>query len=350
MALAALHDGRAIPAIPLVLQADRTFSPAGQRALVRYYLEAGVGGIAVAVHTTQFSIRDPEIALFEPVLRIVAEEVSAFEARTGKVIIRVAGACGEAEQAVREAHIAKELGFDAVLLSPGGLSHLTEDALVARTRAVAAVMPVIGFYLQAVAGGRRLSFDYWKAVAEIENVVAIKCAPFNRYHTLDLMRGVAFSSRWDKIALYTGNDDNIVMDLLTPYRFTVDGQQRELRFVGGLLGHWSVWTRSAVELFDRLRQYRDGRDVPADLLAEAVAVTDSNGAFFDVANNFAGCIPGVHEVLCRQGLIPGIWCLDPNEVLGPGQAEEIGRVYRMYPSLNDDGFVAAYLEKECHGS
>lgn len=339
MALAILHEGTVIPAIPLVLDAQRQFDPEGQRKLIRYYLDAGVGGLAVAVHTTQFEIRKPEHNLLDPVLSITAEEISAFEARTGKVIIRVAGACGEAEQACREAETARSLGFDAVLLSPGGLSHLTEAQLIKRTHEVAKIMPVIGFYLQTACGGRRLSFDYWRAVADTPNVVAIKCASFNRYQSIDLVRGVAFSKRKNAVALYTGNDDNIVADLLTPFRFTVDGERIELRFVGGLLGHWSIWTHKVVELFDKLRQYRDGRDIPADLLALGVEVTDSNGAFFDVAHNFAGCIPGVHEALRRQGMMPGTWCLNPEEVLSPGQVEEIDRVYTMYPSLNDDAFV-----------
>lgn len=343
-ALQILHDGTVIPAIPLVLDENRRFDAAGQRTLIRYYLEAGVGGLAVAVHTSQFEIRKPEIALFEPLLTVASEEISAFEARTGKSIVRIAGACGEAAQACVEAETAKRLGFDAVLLSPGGLAHLSEQQLVERTACVAEILPVIGFYLQTACGGRRLSFEYWKAVADTPNVVAVKCASFNRYQTIDLVRGVAFSHRRDAVALYTGNDDNIVVDLLTPYRFRVDGKMVELRFKGGLLGHWSVWTHNVVQLYEELRPYRDGRDIPAELLSRAAAVTDCNGVFFDVANCFAGCIPGVHEVLHRQGLMPGIECLNPEEVLSPGQAQEISRVYEAYPELNDDAFVAAHLQ------
>ena len=320
-ALKILHGGTVIPAIPLVLDENRKFNEAGQRTLIRYYLDAGVGGLAVAVHTTQFEIRKPEVGLFEPVLRVTKEEMDAYEART-----------------------AKALGFDAVLLSPGGLAHRTEEELVERTHAVAAEMPVIGFYLQTACGGRRLSYEYWKAVADTPGVVAIKCASFNRYQSIDLVRGVAYSARREEIALYTGNDDNIVADLLTPYRFPVDGKEVELRFVGGLLGHWSVWTHSVVKLYEELREYRDGRDIPAELLARGAAVTDCNGVFFDVAHNFAGCIPGVHEVLRRQGLMAGTWCLDPDETLSEGQAREIDRVYEMYPHLNDDAFVAQNLE------
>lgn len=344
-ALEILHGGTVIPAIPLVLDEQRRFDEAGQRKLIRYYLDSGVGGVAVAVHTTQFEIRRPEVGLFEPVLAIASQEFDAFEARTGKTLVRVAGVCGPAAQACAEAEAAKRLGFDAVLLSPGGLADHTEEQLVQRTHAVAGVLPVIGFYLQTACGGRRLSFEYWKAVADTPNVVAIKCASFNRYQTIDLVRGVAFSARRDEIALYTGNDDNIVVDLLTPFRFVVEGKPVELRFVGGLLGHWSVWTHSVVQLYQELRAYQDGRDIPAELLARAAAVTDCNGVFFDVAHNFAGCIPGVHEVLRRQGLMPGTWCLDPDEVLSPGQAEEITRVCEAYPSLNDDAFVAAHLKE-----
>lgn len=344
-ALKILHGGTVIPAIPLVLDANRKFDEAGQRTLIRYYLAAGVGGIAVAVHTTQFEIRKPEIGLFEPVLRVAADEINAFEARTGKTIVRAAGVCGEAAQACAEAQTAKDLGFDAVLVSPGGLAHLTETQLVERTAAIAAVLPVIGFYLQTACGGRRLSYEYWKAVADTPNVAAIKCASFNRYQTIDLLRGVAYSSRRDEIALYTGNDDNIVSDLLTPFRFPVDGKTVELRFIGGLLGHWSVWTHSVVQLFEELRQYRDGRPVSPELLARGAAITDCNGAFFDPAHNFAGCIPGVHEVLRRQGLMKGTWCLNPDEALSEGQAEEIDRVYAMYPDLNDDAFVRAHLRE-----
>ena len=343
-ALQILHNGTVIPAIPLVLNEQRKFNEQGQRTLIRYYLHAGVGGLAVAVHTTQFEIRKLEIGLFEPVLKIAAEEIDAFEKASGKVIVRVAGVCGLPAQAVREADIAKGLGFDAVLLSPGGLNHLPEEDMIRRTKDVAAVMPVIGFYLQTAVGGRRFSFEYWKAVADTENVVAVKAAPFNRYQTLDLVRGCAFSERADKVALYTGNDDNIVVDLLTKYEFDVNGKKVCKRFVGGLLGHWSLWTHNVVAMYDMLKAHR-GDTLPAELLTLAAQVTDCNGAFFDVANNFAGCIAGVHEVLRRQGLMEGTWCLNPDETLSPGQAEEIDRVYKMYPQLNDDDFIKENIEK-----
>lgn len=345
-ALELLHNGTVIPAIPLVLNENRGLDEAGQRKLIQYYLAAGAGGVAVAVHTTQFEIRDPEIALFEPVLRIAAEETARFEKVSGQAVVRVAGVCGTSPQAVREAAVAKELGFDAVLLSPGGLSSLSEQDLIERTNDVAAVMPVIGFYLQTACGGRHLSYEYWKAIADVPNVHAIKCASFNRYQTIDLVRGVAASSRSDDVALYTGNDDNIVVDLLTKYEFTIEGRHIKKQFVGGLLGHWSLWTKKVVEMFKEVKQYQKSDTIPAKLLTLAAEITDCNGAFFDAAGNFAGCIPGVHEVLRRQGLMPGIYCLDPNETLSPGQAEEITRVHEMYPHLNDDAFVTSYLQKK----
>lgn len=339
-ALQILHAGTVIPANPLALDANRQFDERRQRALTRYYLDAGVGGLAVAVHTTQFAIRDPEINLFERVLRTAAEEVAVFEQKNGKAIVQVAGVCGETVQAVAEAKLARQLGYDAVLLSPGGLAHLSEADMLSRTRAVAEVLPVIGFYLQPSVGGRVFSYDYWAKLCEIEHVVAIKSAPFNRYYTQDVVRAVTFSTRADKIALYTGNDDNIVIDLLTNYRFEQDGKVYETGFVGGLLGHWSVWTRTAVQMFEALRAAKKSGAISPQLLALANQVTDTNAAFFDTANGFAGCIAGLHEVLRRQGLLEGIWCLDPAETLSPGQLEEIDRVYRMYPHLNDDAFVA----------
>lgn len=343
--LSILKEGTVIPAIPLALHSDRTFYEEGQRKLVQYYLHAGVGGVAVAVHTTQFEIRDPEINLLEPVLTIASEEITKYEKETGKTIIRVAGACGKTEQAVAEATLAKSLGFDAVLLSPGGLLEESEEYLIERTKEVAKVLPVIGFYLQTACGGRRLSYEYWKAVADVANVVAIKCASFNRYQTIDLVRGVAASKRRDEVALYTGNDDNIIVDLLTPFRFTIDGEQIEKRFVGGLLGHWSLWTNQVVQMFAKIKEIRVEKSIPVDFLSLAVEVTDCNGAFFDVAHNFSGCIPGVHEILMEQGLMDGIWCLNKEEVLSEHQLEEIERVQMMYPHLTDNDFVKSFLSQ-----
>lgn len=345
-ALEILKKGTVIPATPLALDDDGNFDAHGQRILMRYYLDSGAGGIATAVHTTQFEIRKPEVNLFETVLGIVAEEISAYEERTGKTIVRVAGVCGKTEQAAKEAELAKKYGYDAVLLSPGGLNDMPEEYMIERTKEVAAVMPVIGFYLQEKVGGRIFTYDYWTKVCAIENVVAIKCASFNRYQTQEVVRAAAFSARGNDITLYTGNDDNIVIDMLTKYRFTAeDGTKVEKEFSGGLLGHWTLWTNNVVKMFAMLKEAKQHDKIDAELLTLAAQVTDANSAFFDTANNFKGCIPGVHEVLRRQGLMKSIRCLDKNEVLSPGQAEEIDRVYKAYPHLNDDAFVKENLEK-----
>ena len=339
-ALAWLQKGTVIPAIPLALTEDKKLDEAYQRRMVRYYMEAGSGGVAAAVHSTQFEIRSPEHNLFRPVLETVISEMSRYEAETGKVLVRISGVCGPTEQACAEAQLAKELGFDAVLLSPGGLGSWTEAQLLERTRAVVKVMPVIGFYLQEAVGGRKLSREYWRELADIENVVAIKCACFERYRTEDLVKGVMESSRCDQVALYTGNDDHIVMDLLTP--FVHNGSKKF--FVGGLLGQWSVWTKRAVEIFDRCVACRESGIIDAALLTVAEHLTEANGAVFDVANRFAGCIPGLHYVLMKQGLMRGTWCLNPEEVLSAGQAEEIDRLWKAYPEIADDDFVKHFLE------
>jgi len=344
-ALEILHNGTVIPANPLALNCERKFDERRQRAITRYYLDAGSGGIAVAVHTTQFEIRQPQHNLFEKVISVVSDEISDYEKINNKVVVKVCGVCGQTEQAVSEARLAKKYGYDAVLLSPGGLNDFDEDYMIERTQAVAAIMPVIGFYLQPAVGGRYFSYNYWERLCSIDNIVAIKSAPFNRYATLDLVRSAALSKRSDEIALYTGNDDNIVIDLVTGYNFTENGKTYHKRFVGGLLGHWSVWTKKAVEMFETLRSAADNQDVPYRILELANEVTDSNAAFFDTANNFRGCIAGLHEVLRRQGLFEGTWCLNPDEKMSEGQMEEIDRVYRMYPHLNDDDFVKENLEK-----
>lgn len=340
---AALQDGLVIPAHPLALDAERKLDERRQRALTRYYVASGAGGVAVGVHSTQFEIRDPEHDLYETVLRMAAEEVD--KAAPSRPFIKVAGVCGPVEQALSETAIALKLGYDAVLLSMGGLGQLTEEALLDRTRQVAAVMPVIGFYLQPSVGGRIFTYEFWRAFADIPNVVAIKMAPFNRYQTLDVARAVCHSVRKDEIALYTGNDDNIVADLFTTYRFTIDGHSVEKQVVGGLLGHWAVWTQKAVALLEEIKTARREPAIAKEWLVRNVQVTDSNAAFFDPSHQFAGCIPGIHEVLRRQGLLQGTWCLNPHEELSPGQSEEIERVYAQYPDLNDDAFVAAHLEE-----
>jgi dihydrodipicolinate synthase/N-acetylneuraminate lyase len=338
-----LQQGLAIPACPLALTAQRKLDERRQRALCRYYIAAGAGGLAVGVHTTQFAIRDPKIGLFEPVLAIAAEEMN----RTKRPFVRIGGICGPTEQALREAALLQKLGYQAALLSLAALKDADDQKLINHCRAVAEVIPILGFYLQPAVGGRGLAYAFWRRFLDIRNVVAIKIAPFNRYQTLDVVRAVAESGR-DDVALYTGNDDNIVMDLLTPFRF--GNGARELRIVGGLLGHWAVWTRQAVELLEACHSaVRQGGPAPVELLRRAIEVTDSNAAFFDAANGFAGCIAGLHEVLRRQGLLEGIWCLDPHEGLSPGQAEEIERVYRAYPHLNDDAFVAAHRDEWLRG-
>ena len=344
-----LRTGTVIPAHPLALDQQRKLDERRQRALSRYYLAAGAGGLAVGVHTTQFAIRDPEIGLYEPVLALAAEEMGRFETSQRRALVRVAGICGPTPQAVKEAETAAGLGYHAGLVSYAALKDATEEELVEHTRQIAEIIPVVGFYLQPAVGGRVLSYRFWRLFAEIEAVVAIKVACFNRYQTIDVVRAVADAGR-DDIALYTGNDDAIVIDLLTPYTFIVRGEPVERRFVGGLLGHWAVWTKRAVEILERCRQVSDWREsIGDDLLRLAVEVTDSNAALFDAANAFSGCIAGVHEVLRRQGLLDGIWCLDPAETLGPGQAAELDRVYAAYPHLTDDEFVAEHVDEWLSG-
>lgn len=335
-----VRAGTVIPAMPLALDFNRRFDARYQSALTRYYIEAGVGGIAVGVHTTQFVIRDPTIRLFEPVLRHVSQVIDEYSANQDREIFKVAGVCGQTEQAVKEATFAVDHGYHAGLLSLAALANESHDRMLAHCREVAAVMPLIGFYLQPAVGGCRLPYRFWRQFAEIPNVIAVKMAPFNRYQTLDVVRAVCDAGREDAITLYTGNDDNIITDLLTEYRIVTDSGPKSVRIRGGLLGHWSVWTRAAVQLLDEIHAtLAAGSDIPAELLRRNVEVTDCNAALFDAANGFAGCIPGVHEVLRRQGLLRGTWCLDPNEVLSQGQAKEIDRVTRAYPHLNDDAFV-----------
>lgn len=331
-----LSKGLVIPAHPLALTSARKLDERRQRALTRYYLASGCGGLAVGVHTTQFAIRDPKFGLLRPVLELAMEEMRS------RPIIKIAGVCGQTAQAVREAELAKSIGYDAVLLSLGALSSAAVPELIDHSRAIAEIMPIVGFYLQPAVGGRVLPFSFWVQLAEIEDLVAIKIAPFNRYQTLTVIRAIAESGRSSEISLYTGNDDNIIFDLLS--EFAVGGSP--LRIVGGLLGHWAVWTSIAVSQLKRIRQAITSTDgIPRDLLTLGSQVTDSNAAIFDPANDFRGCIPGIHEILRRQGLLEGRWCLDPDEDLSPGQMDEIERVCRMYPHLQDDAFVQANVEK-----
>ncbi|MCC7351080.1 MAG: dihydrodipicolinate synthase family protein [Phycisphaerales bacterium] len=344
-----LQKGVAIPAHPLALTANRTLDERRQRALARYYIAAGSGGLAVGVHTTQFEIRDPKIGLFKPVLQLAAEEMTRADANRPTPLVRIAGICGTTDQATREASLLRELGYHAGLLSLAAMRNADENTLIDHCRQVSDILPIIGFYLQPAVGGRVLPFSFWRRFAEIPNVAAIKMAPFNRYQTIDVIRAVIEAGRSD-IALYTGNDDNIVMDLLTPYRFMVKGQPVERRIVGGLLGHWSVWTQKAVQLLEEChRQIASGGPIPAEMLLRNIQVTDSNAAFFDAANAFGGCIAGLHEVLRRQGLLEGTWCLNPSETFGPGQLAEIDRVYAAYPHLNDDDFVVQHRDQWLRG-
>jgi hypothetical protein len=340
----ALGDGRVIPACPLALDAQRRFDERRQRALFRYYLEAGAGGLAVGVHTTQFAIREPRHGLYQPVLELAA--VVLRERRDREVSpLGIGGICGPTSEAIREAALLHDLGYDAGLLSLGALGDASDDELLEHCRAVSEIIPLFGFYLQPAAGGRRLSFDFWRRLAVIPGVVAIKIAPFNRYQTLDVVRAVAEAGR-DDVALYTGNDDNILLDLLTPFRFRAGNRLVERRIVGGLLGHWAVWTRKAVTLHAECREMvLADEPVSSDWLRLNVAVTDANAAIFDAAHAYAGCIPGIHEVLRRQGLLETIACLDPNETLSPGQDLEIDRICAAYPDLNDNEFVRSRLDR-----
>jgi len=338
--LAILRRGAVVPAHPLALDAGRKLDRRRQRALTRYYIDAGAGGLAVGVHTTQFAIRD--VGLYEPVLRLALDSAAEW---TNRPLVKIAGLAGRTDQAVREAKTAVDLGYHAGLLSLAAFKGGTEDEMVAHCEAIAREIPVIGFYLQTAVGGVPLPVSFWRRFAAIDNVVAIKMAPFNRYRTLDVIRGVVEAGAEDRVTLYTGNDDHIVLDLIAPFDVKHGDKAVRVRVRGGLLGHWSVWTKAAVDLLDRLHRAVDAGDIDLDLLALDSRVTDCNAAVFDVANDFHGVIAGCHEVLRRQGLLEGIWCLDPRESLGPGQSEEITRVSRAHPDLTDDEFVRANLQR-----
>ncbi|MFC5499093.1 dihydrodipicolinate synthase family protein [Caenimonas terrae] len=342
--LALLRRGTAIPAHLLALDGERRFDARRQRAMSRYYLDAGAGGLAVGVHSTQFAIR--EAGLYQPVLALAMETAREWEPIGGRrPLFMVAGLAGRTAQAVQEAGIARGIGYHAGLLSLAAMKGASEDELIAHCEAVAAVIPLVGFYLQPAVGGIELSAHFWQRFAAIDNVVAIKMAPFNRYRTLDVIRGVVAAGAQERVTLYTGNDDHIVLDLLAPFTFQRDGADVTVRIKGGLLGHWSVWTRRAVQLLERIHAAVESGEVSAELLALDAQVTDCNSALFDVAHSFHGCIAGCHEILRRQGLLEGIWCLDPQEGLSLGQAAELTRVHDAYPHLHDDAFVAANRER-----
>jgi dihydrodipicolinate synthase/N-acetylneuraminate lyase len=329
-----LHSGLVIPAHPLALNSQRQLDERRQRALTRYYLAAGAGGLAIGVHTTQFAIR--KVGLLEPVLALAAEECR------DPNVVKVAGVCGRCQQAVAEAELAARLHYHAALLSLADLKNESTPQLLDHCRAIASIIPVIGFYLQPAVGGRLLPYDFWRQFAEIENVVAVKIAPFNRYQTIDVVRAIADSGRAREIALYTGNDDHILLDLLSVFHFG----SGPIRFSGGLLGHWAVWTKTAVEHLALARHHRDS--ISGDLMRLSHQITDANAAIFDPAHHFRGCIPGIHEVLRRQRLLEGRWCLDPDEELSPGQSEEIDRVCKAYPLLRDDDFVKEHIDEWLH--
>jgi dihydrodipicolinate synthase/N-acetylneuraminate lyase len=339
-----LLAGHVIPAQPLALDRHRKFSEKHQRALTRYYVAAGSGGLAVGVHSTQFAIRDPEHNLFRPVLELAAQTVRAELAAAPRDFALIAGICGQTPQAVAEAELALSFGYHAGLVSMAAFKTEPEDAIVAHVATLAKLIPVVGFYLQPAVGGRVFSYAFWRKFAEIPGVVAIKLAPFNRYQTIDVVRAVTDAGR-DDLALYTGNDDTIVADLLTPFTFAHQGEPVTRRIVGGLLGHWGVWTHAAVQLFRETQSAAQQPEFSARWLERAVAVTDMNAALFDAANRFHGCIPGILEVLRRQGLVETVHCLNPDEVLSPGQAEELTRVCHTYPELTDDAFVAQHLNR-----
>jgi hypothetical protein len=338
--LAVLRRGAVLPAHPLALDEKRRFDRLWQRALTRYYIDAGAGGLAVGVHATQFQIRD--VGLYRPVLELVAETAGAW---TRRPLVMIAGVIGKTAQAVDEARTARALGYHAGLLGLSAMAGVGEDELIEHCKAVAREIPLIGFYLQTAVGGIPLSRGFWTRFAGIDNVIAIKVAPFNRYKTLDVAFGVAAAGAEERVTLYTGNDDHIVADLVTPLRLRVDQREVTLRFKGGLLGHWSVWTKSAVELLEKIHACIGGGAIPEEVLALDSMVTDCNSVIFDVDHDFAGCIPGCHEILRRQGLMGTAHCLDPREVLSPGQAAGIDRLYRSYPELNDDAFVRANLDR-----
>jgi len=337
-----LRQGTVIPAHPLALNEHRKLDEENQRLLTRYYIAAGAGGVAVGVHSTQFEIRDPRFNLYEPVLQLASEEVE--KAALKHPFLKIAGIVGVTEQAINEAKLAVKYNYDMGLLSMGGLKDWTEQKILERVRIVSEIIPVFGFYLQPGVGGRIFTYDFWLKFAEIPNVLAIKVAAFNRYQTLDVVRALCHSSRINEIDLYTGNDDNIIADLLTTYRFNVNGQMIEKSFIGGLLGHWAIWTNKAVILLEEIKKYKgkDSAGYPA-LLSKGIEVTDMNAAIFDPSHSFHGCIPGIHEVLRRQGLLKGRWCLNPAEELSEGQMEEIDRVCLAYPHLTDDEFVKKFL-------
>lgn len=338
-----VRRGTVIPASPLALDGRRRFDAHRQRVLMRYYCDAGAGGVAVGMHFTQFEIRRPGIDLFEPVLRVCAEEVDRSSAQRGQPVVKVAGLNGRTSEALEQARVARDLGYHFSIVSLAAFRGAMEQEMLHHMRQIAAVMPVFGFYLLTGVGGIVLPYEFWCELLEIENLYGIKIAPFNRYGTLDVVRAVVEAGRQDDVTLYTGNDDSIVHDLITPFRF---GSGPVVRIRGGLLGHWACWTKRAVELLEQCHGIAERNEpVSPELLTLAAQITDANAAIFDAAHGYAGSIPGVNEVLRRQGLLEGTWTLKRDEVLSPGQVERIDRVCRAYPHLTDDEFVAENLAR-----
>lgn len=339
-ALSVFQQGTVIPAHPLALNENREFDRTRQRALTRYYLDAGAGGLAVGVYTTQFAMR--EIGLYQPVLGLAVETARDW---SDAPVFMIAGIAGKTVQATKEAQVAVGLGYHAGLLNVSAMKGSSEHEVLEHCRKVANEIPLIGFYLLAEVGGIPLSSDFWRQFAQIENVIGIKIAPFNRYGTVDVVRGVFEAGAENDVILYTGNDDHIILDLLTPYVFDRGDGPVTIHMIGGLLGHWCYWTHRAGETLARVKKAIASGVADSDLLALDPKTTDANGAIYDGGNDLKGCIPGCYEILRRQGLLEGIWCLNPEETLSPGQMEEIDRVYAAYPELNDDEFVSANLDR-----
>lgn len=343
---AIVRRGTVIPAAPLALNAARDFDELRQRVLMRYYVDAGAGGVAVGMHFTQFEIRRPGIDLYEPVMRVCAGELDRLAKERGRPLLKVAGLDGRTDSALRQAAIARDLGYDVAIVSLAAFKGALEGEMLHHVREIAKIMPVFGFYLLTGVGGIYLPYRFWRGLVEIENVIGIKIAPFDRYGTVDVVRAVLDAGREDSVTLYTGNDDSILYDLVTPFSFETPQGFRSLHIQGGLLGQWGCWTKTAVDLLARIQAWRaSGEALPRELLTLSAQITDANAAIFDAAHTYAGSIPGVHEVLRRQGLLEGIWTLKHDEVLAPGQAEEITRVSRAYPHLCDDAFVAENLDR-----
>jgi len=340
------RKGVVIPALPLALDRNRKLDERRQRALIRYYGAAGAGGIAVGVHTTQFEIRDAGVDLLPPLLELARDAIEEVSGKTRKPVVKIAGICGKTRQAIAEARLASSLGYDLGLLSLGAFQEATEDELIEHCKSVGREIALLGFYLQPAVGGTYLPYSFWRRFVEIENVVGIKIAPFSRYQTIDVVRAIASAGREREITLYTGNDDNIIIDLLTLYRFKTDDGEKTIRIHGGLLGQWSVWTRTAVILLEEIHRLVEAGDgIPFEMLTKNADLTDANAVLFDAANHFAGCIPGVHEVLRRQGLLEYSHCLNPALRLSPGQGKELDRVIQSYSWLPDDAFVQEHLDE-----